>query len=270
MMNAVLFVTLAVTAAVFTGIWLIHVGLKDAGIVDYYWGPGFAVIGAIHVIAAPETTAEQWVFLFAVTLWAVRLAAYLIPRHLRSHEEDGRYRAMRENGGRRFWWASLFTVFLLQAALLWIIAAPVHAALSPAAAMPPTGVAAFQFWAGLVIFAIGLAIEATADRQLAAGKAALPYGMPVSGGLWGLSRHPNYLGEIILWWGLGLSAYALSGSPLAFIGPVVLTSVMLAVSIPLTEAQLLRTRPAYEEYAQRVPALIPGLAPRRRGRHPAE
>lgn len=270
MMNAVLFVTLAVTAVMFTGIWLIHVALKDAGIVDYYWGPGFLVIGAIHVANLSATSPAQWVLLAAITLWAIRLVAYLVPRHLRSHDEDGRYRAMRENGGPRYWWTSLFTVFLLQAMLMWIIAAPVHVALRPAASTPPEGLAAVLFWAGLVIFATGLAIETVADRQLAAGKALLPAGTPVTEGLWSLSRHPNYLGEMVLWWGLGLSAFALSGSMLAFVGPGVLSGVIAAVSIPLTEAHLRRTRPAYEDYARRVPALIPGFAPRGRERQAAE
>lgn len=270
MMNAVLFVTLALSAAVFTGIWLIHVAMKDAGIVDYYWGPGFAVIGVLHVATNPEPSAAQWIFLSAVILWAARLAAYLVPRHLRSHGEDGRYRAMRENGGKNYWWTSLFTVFLLQAMLMWIIAAPVHAALGQAASAPPAGMAALLFPAGLMVFAAGLATETIADRQLAAGKISVPAGTPVSTGLWGLSRHPNYLGEMMLWWGLGLSAFALSGSPLAFIGPGVLTAVMMAVSIPLTEAHLRRTRPGYEEYVRSVPTLIPGAAPRGGNRQAAE
>jgi steroid 5-alpha reductase family enzyme len=177
---------------------------------------------------------------------------------------------MRENGGPRYWWTSLFTVFLLQAMLMWIIAAPVHVALAPAASGPPAGINAVLFWAGIAIFAAGLAIETVADRQLAAGKILMPAGTPFAEGLWNLSRHPNYLGELLLWWGLGLSAFALSGSLLAFVGPGVLSGVMMAVSIPLTEAHLRRTRPAYEDYARRVPALIPGFAPRGRERQAAE
>ena len=273
-MDAPLWMTFIITCVAFTGIWLINVATRDAGSIDYYWGPGFAVIGAVHVAFNDATTALQWVFLAAVTLWALRLAIQLVPRHHSSHAEDGRYRAMRETGGESWWWASLFKVFLLQAVLLWIIAAPVHIALGGTALAEPL---AGLFWLGIAIYAVGLAVEWTADRQLAHGKrvaavaGAGPETSMVTTGLWGLSRHPNYVGEIVLWWGLGLSAFALTGNALVFIGPALLTAVIAGVSLPLTEQHMDRTRPAYAQYKARVPALL-GRASRAwgAGKQPAE
>ncbi len=258
-MDAPLWTTFLITCVAFTAIWLINVATRDAGAIDYYWGPGFAVIGAVHVAFNAGATALQWVFLAAVAFWAARLALQLVPRHHSSHAEDGRYRAMRETGGPSWWWASLFKVFLLQAVLLWIIAAPVHIALGGTPLAQPLGA---LFWIGIALYALGLAIEWIADRQLAHGKTvataagAEPETSMVTTGLWGLSRHPNYVGEIVLWWGLGLSAFALSGSALVFVGPALLAAVIAGVSMPLTEQHMERTRPTYAEYKARVPALV--------------
>ncbi len=267
-MTAALYITLALTASTFTGIWLIHVRLSDAGIIDYYWGPGFVVIGAAHLAINPHVSFYQLLFLVAVLSWAARIAAYLIRRHRRSGDEDGRYRAMREAGGANFWWTSLFTIFLLQAVLMWVIAAPVHIALGAAGATPQ-GLGAALYWGGLILFFAGLTLETVADSQLARGKTA-DAGTTFAGGLWRLSRHPNYLGEMIVWWGLGFSAFGLSGSPLALAGPAMLTAVMAGVSMPLTEAHLRRSRHDYGAYAARVPALLPRLLKDRRNHQPVE
>jgi steroid 5-alpha reductase family enzyme len=255
-MTVALYITLALTVSIFIGIWPIHVRLTDAGIIDYYWGPGFVVIGAVHVAINPHVSIYQLLFLVAVLSWAARIAAYLILRHRRAGSEDGRYRAMREAGGANFWWTSLFTIFLLQAVLMWIIAAPVHLALGAGAGATPQGTGAALYWGGLILFGGGLALETVADSQLARGRTA-DAGTTFAGGLWRLSRHPNYLGEMTVWWGLGFSAFGLSGSPLALAGPAALTAVMIGVPMPLTEAHLRRSRNDYDAYAARVPALLP-------------
>ena len=271
-MDAPLLLTLGVTSLAFTGIWLINVLTEDAGVIDYYWGPGFAVIALIHVAFNGLAGPMHAVLLAAIVFWSARLAIHLVWRHHASTREDGRYRAMRDSGGPSFWWSSLFKVFLLQALLLWIIAAPVHIAFGGAqvTAWPAA------FWLGIAVFAAGLAIEWIADVQLARGRLAAPDGglgesSLVTSGLWRISRHPNYVGEIILWWGIALSAFALSGSAWAFAGPALLSVVIIGVSLPLTEQHMLRTRPGYADYMAAVPALV-GFArnPGKAARQPAE
>lgn len=256
-MEPSLIVTFVVTCIAFTGIWLINVLTEDAGVIDYYWGPGFSIIALIHVWFHGTVGLEQWLVLAAVLFWSGRLAVHLVRRHHSTTLEDGRYRAMRESGGPSFWWASLFKVFLLQAALLWLIAAPVHLAFGPGAG---ESVNVGLFWIGIAVFAIGLAVEWLADVQLANGEHVLARNEPETGlvtdGLWAISRHPNYLGEIILWWGLALSAFAITGNPIAFAGPALLTLVIAGVSLPLTEQHMLRTRPDYAVYMAQIPALI--------------
>ena len=263
-MEASLIVTFAISCLAFTGIWLINVMTEDAGVIDYCWGPGFSVIALAHAGFHGVAGPLHWVLLGAVLVWSIRLAAHLIRRHHGSAREDGRYRAMRDAGGPSWWWASLFKVFLLQASLLWLIAAPLHVAFIPSEAAP---VSVALFCAGMALFMAGFAVEWIADTQLSTGKRVAGQGAPetvmITDGLWAVSRHPNYLGEIVLWWGLGIGAYALSGNPVALAGPALLTLVVRGVSLPLTEQHMLRTRPSYAAYVQSVPALI-GLPGRSR------
>lgn len=262
MLNALL-LTYLVTCLAFTGIWLINVMTKNAGVIDYYWGPGFAVIGGIHLWLRGDATVYEIILVAAITIWAFRLAQHLVRRHHASHGEDGRYAEMRANGGPNFWWVSLFTIFLLQATLLWLIAAPVHVAFGHG-----VDVNAALFGFGLAVFGFGFLLEWIADYQLATGKEDIPSedraGAMFTSGLWGISRHPNYVGEMILWWGLAIGAFAMSGNPIALAGPLLLCTVMIAISIPLTEQHMVRTRPSYTEYQKRVPMLfsLGGQAPR--------
>ncbi|MEO1745392.1 MAG: DUF1295 domain-containing protein [Pseudomonadota bacterium] len=264
-MTEALVATLVITALAFTGIWLINVMTRNAGVIDYYWGPGFAVIAIVHLLMRGNGTVFEWILTGAITFWALRLAQHLVRRHHASHAEDGRYAAMRESGGASYWWASLFQVFLLQAALLWLIAAPVHVAFGNAL---PVNEALFGF--GIAMFVVGLFIEWVADYQLATGKEDIPEddrgGTLFTSGLWGISRHPNYVGEMILWWGLAIAAFAMSGNPIALAGPMLLCAVMIGVSIPLTEQHLAKTRASYADYQNRVPMLFSfgGAAPRGR------
>ncbi|MGB8816707.1 MAG: DUF1295 domain-containing protein [Rhizobiaceae bacterium] len=256
-MSLPLAATFLASVLAFTGIWLIQVRLKDAGLVDYYWGPGFLVIALVHGWLGGFTVATATLTLL-VAFWSMRLSWHLVVRHQKSSAEDARYAAMRSAGGTNFWWKSLFTVFLLQAVLQWIIALPLHAAflhLQTVSVFNPL------FIFGLLVFLAGFAFETIADRQLAHFKqeSALP-GRLMTSGLWALSRHPNYLGEMILWFGLGVCVFAMNGSALALAGPVILAFIIVAVSIPLTEDHLSATRPAFEAYAARTPMLLPRLA----------
>ncbi|WP_081773896.1 DUF1295 domain-containing protein [Ahrensia sp. 13_GOM-1096m] len=255
-MYIALALTLAVTLTCFIGIWLINVMTQDAGVIDYYWGPGFAVIGGVNLYLLGTGSFYEWFLFGAVCLWALRLAGYLINRHHGSTLEDGRYRVMRENAGRGYWWKSLLTVFILQAVLLWLIAAPLHVAFGADYAAIP-----LLFWLGIAVFAFGFVYEWVSDHQLATTKTTSGHSVRsltlVKNGLWSRSRHPNYFGEIVLWCGISIAAFALSGSILSFVGPALLAFVMIKVSIPLTEQHLEKSRPAYSSYKKTTPMLLP-------------
>jgi steroid 5-alpha reductase family enzyme len=248
--------TLLISVAAFIGIWLIHVKLTDVGIVDYYWAPGFLPIALAHAWFFGFNPAS-WLVFVLLLVWSVRLTSHLIDRHHRMTSEDARYAAMRASGGETFWWKSLFTIFMLQGILQWIIASPLHVI-----AQGSTGsLTAPLVLVGLGLFVIGFIVEAIADWQLR------QFRLESSGpnklmqtGLWSSSRHPNYLGEMILWVGIGFIAYSVSGSFLAFVGPLVLISAMWFVSIPLTEDHLAKSRPEFAAYANRTPILFPSMS----------
>jgi steroid 5-alpha reductase family enzyme len=238
-----------------TLVWAISVPARNAGIVDVAWGPSF-VVGALVAFAnggAPD--GRRWLVLFMVVVWAARLAWHIGRRNI-GKSEDHRYAAWREKyGAERYWWFSLFQVFWLQAAIAWVVALPVFAAMTSATPGFPS---VFDVL-GFAVWAVGLGIEATADAQLARFKAdPANAGTVMDRGLWGWSRHPNYFGEAVLWWGIGLVALWTSWWWSAFVGPALITFLLLRVSgVAMLDRTMPARRPGYAEYIERVPAFIP-------------
>lgn len=255
---AALSTTLTLTVVVFSLLWLIHVRIRDAGIVDYWWGLGFAAIAWTAVAFTDGLSPLQLFVTAAVTFWAVRLTAHMAWRHqAKGRVEDRRYAEMRARGGPNWWRTNLVTVFWLQALLQWVLAAPILALiLRPATPLSSAETALAVI--GLVLFAIGFAVEVVADAQLARFSAdPANKGRLYTGGLFAWSRHPNYFGEALLWWGLSIAASAGSGAWWTLAAPAALTLLLLRVSgLPLLEPHLAR-RPGWAAYAARTPAFLP-------------
>lgn len=257
-MTAVFLWPLVVVLGLFVVLWLVSLRLRDASIVDIFWGLGFvAATWTAHVVSGNESL-RAWITCAMVTIWGVRLAVHLARRNL-GHGEDYRYRAMREKHGSGFPLVSLGTVFLLQAVLLWIIALPAQAVHGPGAVGPPGWIDAI----GVAAWTIGLAFEWIGDVQLARFKAsASSKGAVMDRGLWRYSRHPNYFGNFLLWWGIGLMAVA-AGAWWTLVGPALLTFLLLRVSgVVLLESTITARRPGYREYVERTSAFVPWF-PRR-------
>jgi steroid 5-alpha reductase family enzyme len=187
------------------------------------------------------------------SVWALRLSLYIAARNA-GRGEDYRYRKWREAGGSNFWWISFFKVFLLQAVLAWIVASPLLAAQTNSGAQSM----AWLVMTGALLWFFGLIYEAVADRQLQRFKNdPNNQGQVLRRGLWSLSRHPNYFGEFVLWWGIGLVAAAVGG-PLALLGPALLTFTLLRVSgVAMLDRELVGRRPGYEQYIDETPAFFP-------------
>jgi steroid 5-alpha reductase family enzyme len=118
--------------------------------------------------------------------------------------------------------------------------------------------------AGLLVWIVGFAFEAAADFQLARFKrSSAGTGRIMTSGLWKYSRHPNYFGEVVLWWGIFIVALSVPLGWATFIGPLVITVLILRVSgIPLLEKKY-SGNPDFEEYRRRTSAFFP-LPPRAR------
>lgn len=249
--------SLGAVLLLFTLIWRSSVRRADAGIVDIFWGPGFVLVALVEAALTFPPTPAGWILLALASVWAIRLALHLRARHAASTSEDPRYAAMRAEGGPRWPQESLWRVFWVQGLALWAIATPLHATLLPGGASGEfSGIAAL----GIMIFLAGLWLESAADAQLARFQAnPANRGLLFTGGLFGLCRHPNYLGEILVWWGLGLAAAGFSDRLWALVGPALLTFFIVKVSgLPPLEAVLAK-RPGFAEWAARVPALWPRL-----------
>ena len=245
---------LLVAVGMFTILWCVSLIVADASIVDIFWGLGFMVIGWFYVATVPETATARGVLVcLLVSLWALRLSLFIGFRNLGSGE-DFRYRQWRDEAGANFWWISYFKVFLLQAILLWVVSSPLLLAQlgGQSSRWSVIDLVAVLLWS------VGFLFETVADWQLARFKKnPANSGRVMRTGLWSLSRHPNYFGEALLWWGIGLLALPVGGW-LSLLGPLMITFLLLKVSgVAMLDAALEERRPGYAEYIRSTPAFLP-------------
>jgi steroid 5-alpha reductase family enzyme len=249
----IVLLNLAVALGAMLLLWLASLALRDASIVDAWWGPGFALLAWVDVAAAGAHP-RLLLLATAVTLWGLRLGAYLLWRN-HGQPEDARYAAMRRHHGARFPLVSLVSVFALQGVLQVAVGLPLAVVAAEPGASRLGALDAF----GVALFAAGLAIESVADLQLARFKAdPASAGRVMDRGLWAWTRHPNYFGDCLAWWGIFGVALAAPFGWAALPGPALMTFLLLRVSgVALLERSIGKRRPAYAEYAARVPAFFP-------------
>lgn len=233
-------------------VWLVSLARRDASIADVAWGLGFVVLAWLYRDLGGAASFRAALVPVLVTIWGVRLAAHILVRG-RGRGEDPRYAAMRRRWGARFPAVSLFTVFWLQAVVLWIVALPllqVQTAAAPWSRLDGLGVA---------LFAAGFAFEAVGDLQLLRFRAdPANAGRVLDRGLWRYTRHPNYFGDAALWWGLGCLALATPGGVWTLAGPALMTFLLRRVSgVTLLEKGLRESRPGYRDYVARTNAFFP-------------
>ncbi|MCY4658571.1 MAG: DUF1295 domain-containing protein [Acidobacteria bacterium] len=245
---------LGAVALFMTGVWLLSVARRDAGIVDVAWGLGFLAAAWAYRGSAEVATSRQVLVLVLLHLWGLRLALHLLRRNWGS-PEDRRYRRMRERGGGSFWWASLFKVFWLQAVLAWMVAAPVGVALL--AEVPATlgGLDGL----GIALVAVGLLFEAGGDWQLARFRRdPANRGRVCDRGFWRYTRHPNYFGDAVVWWGFFAFAAATPDGWWSAVGPLLMTVLLVRVSgVAMLEPDLQRSKPGYRAYVARTSQFFP-------------
>lgn len=251
-MEHILLTNLLAVALLQCGVWVVSVARHDASVADLAWGCCFTLVSWLSVANTDSPQIADTLIAAMVTLWGVRLTAYLTYRNW-GQPEDRRYRLMRDKHGRRFPMVSLLTVFGLQGLLAWIIALPIQVGILTPGATPAL------LWIGSILWGIGLALEAVADAQLARFKASPNNeGRVMDGGLWRYSRHPNYFGECVLWWGLYLASVQAESWWWTAIGPVLMTVLLLKVSgVSLLEGSLSGRLGGYEDYARRTSVFVP-------------
>jgi steroid 5-alpha reductase family enzyme len=243
-----------VTAAMLFALWLLSLRLRNAAIIDSYWGPGFLVISTVAAALTPTLGPRAILLLVLVALWSLRLGVFLTWRN-HGLGEDYRYRAMREYHGASFGRVSLVTVFGFQALLMWIISTPLQATITGSAQDPLSLLDGL----GVALWAIGFFFEVVGDWQLARFKADPGNaGHVMDRGLWAYTRHPNYFGETMIWWSYAVFALASSAGPWTLFGPALMTFLLLKVSgVALLERGMEDRRPGYAAYVAQTSAFFP-------------
>jgi len=235
-------------------LWLASLARGDASIVDRFWGVGFILVSGWYAARGGGWPVRSFLLLGLTAAWGLRLSLHVHLRN-RGQPEDPRYARWRKNGGSAWWWQSLFKVFLLQGVILWIVSMPLLAGLSSGEPARWTALDAV----GALVWLAGFIFEAVGDAQLTAFKGEpANAGRVLSTGLWRYTRHPNYFGDALVWWGLfGIAAATPWGSWTAF-GPLLMTFLLVRISgIPMLEERLRTSRPGYADYVARTSAFIP-------------
>jgi steroid 5-alpha reductase family enzyme len=235
--------------------WLLSLRLRNASIVDVVWGPGFGLIALATSQLGHGPPARRALVTALALAWGLRLGVYLFWRN-HGKGEDFRYQAMRRHWGARFPLVSLATVFTLQGVLMFVISLPLQVAqLAP----EPAALGPFDSL-GAALWLIGMTFESVGDLQLARFRAnPANAGRVLDSGLWRYTRHPNYFGDCVVWWGFFALALAVPGGAYTLVSPIAMTILLRRVSgVSLLERSLARRRPGYAEYMARTRPFVPG------------
>jgi steroid 5-alpha reductase family enzyme len=234
-----------------TIIFILALMRKDNSIVDIAWGVGFIIIAIYSIIQSGEVDLRKMTVCLLVLLWGLRLSFHIMVRNM-GKEEDFRYKTWRETW-KFFIIRSYFQIFMLQGLFMLIISAPVwFINFSRGGILGP--------WdsLGLIIFGTGFMIETIGDYQLVEFKRnPANNGKIITTGLWSITRHPNYFGEALVWWGISFYALSIPFGWYTLISPVTITLLLRFVSgVPMLEKKY-NGRRDWEEYKAKTAAFIP-------------
>ncbi len=237
--------------------WLLSVYYKNVSVADIGWGLGFTGLAAISYLTG---TFQAPILPGLAIIWGVRLSCHLFLRSNLYHE-DPRYSEIRwQYSQHHFWWQSFFIIFIPQAILVYIIATPILLSQM----LKPATSSTLRFYLliiALLIWIVGMAIEIIGDWQLTTFKKKHPHQL-CQYGLWGYSRHPNYFGELIIWWSkyvvLCLSVQPSLTVLIAIISPVLLQTLIFYVSgIERMEKNMQKKYPTFALYQKTTSCIIP-------------
>jgi steroid 5-alpha reductase family enzyme len=248
-----LLVTAAADAAATLVVFAFSVRYDNSSVYDPYWSVAPVPI-ALYWASLGEGGLRRAFVLFVVLAWAARLTANQLARWGGLGAEDFRYAELRAKSGRWYWPLSLFGVHLLPSAWVYLGLLPIFPVLAgPARPLGALDVAALVVAGGAVL------LEAAADLQLRRFQRSRRDPEAVlDSGLWALSRHPNYLGEILFWWGLWLSGVSAAPSwAWTAVGPLAITLLFVFVSIPWMDRRMASRHAAFAERLRAIPALLP-------------
>lgn len=240
-------------------VWAVSLARKDASIVDIFWGLGFVILAVMYNLAVSEGfEPRQTLVTILVTVWGVRLSLHIFARN-QGRPEDKRYRRWREQHGDNWWWYSYLQVFLLQGVVMWLVSAPLLAAMHYSDIFD-----ALNGWdiLGAMVWTLGFFFEAMGDAHLMRFKRQPENeGKLLQSGVWSYTRHPNYFGDALQWWGFYLIALAAGGWWTIF-SPLLMTWLLVRVSGVAMLERDMRSYDRFADYARETPAFLPRIPKR--------
>lgn len=228
---------------------------KRLDIVDTFWGISFIAIALTAAVIVQDLSGIGRVILGCVLVWGMRLALHIGRRFIKSKKQDARYTDLQAS------WPTTAPalqaygrIFVAQAILATVISLPVIMAINSTDYTP------YYLYIGFVVWVVGLGFEIISDRQLRQFVTNPDNaGQLMTRGLWNYSRHPNYFGELTLWWGIGIMVLGTSYGVAGLIGPLIITLLICFVSgIPPAERQA-ADRDGWHEYKRTTSVIIPWL-----------
>ena len=238
----------------YVSVWfIISLLIKRNDIADIAWGMGFVAIVIFLFITQPSTLQSNIVYILTL-IWGIRLAIHIGFR-TKGKPEDFRYKKWRDEWGKYFVLRSYLQVYLLQGFFMWIISLPIIVvSMAQNQAISPFALA------GSIIWLIGFAFESIGDYQLMLFiKHKQNKSDIMQTGLWKYTRHPNYFGEVLVWWGIFIMVLPLEYGIWTIISPITISFLLLYVSgIPMLEAKY-KDHQAFQDYKKRTSAFFPML-----------
>lgn len=246
---------LAISLTLMTFVFFLAQLKRDNSIVDIAWGLGFIIIALFTFFTFGSFLERQVLITLLTVLWGLRLSIYILIRN-KGRGEDYRYKEMRKSWGASASLQAFFKVFMLQGLLMTVIAFPIIT-VNYSYALELT---IFDYF-GLGLWCFGFVMESIADYQKHVFKSApANKGKVLTTGLWEYSRHPNYFGESMMWWGMYFIAVSTPLGPVTVVSPLLITFLLMYVSgVPLLEKRY-KNNAEYQKYAKKTPKFVPRIS----------
>jgi steroid 5-alpha reductase family enzyme len=231
--------------------FILSLVFKRNDIADIAWGLGYVLL-CIYLFFNQNVSDLAIVLYSLVSIWGLRLSLHIGLRN-RKKSEDFRYNNWRKEWGNNFYARSFLQVYLLQVIILITVSIP----LILVSQFGSDQIDVFTF-ACILIWLIGFIWQATADFQLTQFKKKRTDKTQIlNTGLWKYSRHPNYFGEILMWWAIGLIVLPINLGWLGLISPLLISYLLLNVSgVPMLEKRY-DGNEAFQTYKKQTPAVFP-------------
>lgn len=252
--KGILLATLLADIAATLIVWGTGLLFKNASLYDPYWSIVPVMVIPFWVIIKEAPAGVMDILLItAVSLWGIRLTANWVSGWKGLSQQDWRYTMLKEKNPDIWFITNLGGINMMPTLLVFFGMVPAYYMINTTQKLNVAGVI------GFVICLSAAVLQLISDRQMALfRKEAANNDKCIDTGLWKYSRHPNYLGEVSLWWGIWLMQMGVAPEYwLTVVGPIAMTVLFVFISIPMMEKHVIAKRPSYAQYIKTVPMLIP-------------